>query len=127
MKTVSVLLIASLCLLGTPWRGEAGSPAPIEESAERGLANRLPEEAAGSMVWTPGMPHPTAPNVVASAEKKQWAPAPGYQWLNPGNAHDLRVEALPFGESAPRLASTPRTACRWSRPSSRRPRRRPRA
>jgi len=34
----------------------------------------------GKPQWSPGVPHPVIPNVVASSSRDHWAPAPGYVW-----------------------------------------------
>ncbi|MFL6293031.1 MAG: hypothetical protein ACJ759_19225 [Thermoanaerobaculia bacterium] len=35
-----------------------------------------------SVQWTPGLPSPVFPNVMASLEPDKWRPAPGYGWAN---------------------------------------------
>jgi hypothetical protein len=54
----------------------------------------LLEEGSGSSsrprIWTPGEPHPTYPNVVASWVENSWKPAQGYTWSTPDTG-DLRV------------------------------------
>lgn len=44
--------------------------------------------------WTPGLEHPTAPNVIAAMETDEWATASGYSWVNE-DANDLRVRWTP--------------------------------
>ena len=42
--------------------------------------------------WTPGLPHPEHPNIVAADKEKHWLPAPGYKWVNdPPVPGDMRV------------------------------------
>ena len=106
MKTALAFLAVGLCILGAPWRGEAGTF--VREGPVAGSAGKIVEAEAGSAEgWTPDVPHPTAPNVIASSVRNEWKPAPGYRWLNPADARDLRVGALPFGGIGAALGVSP--------------------
>ncbi len=106
MKTALAFLAFCLWILSAPWRGEAGTF--VREGPAAGSAGKIVEEEAASAAgWTPDTPHPTAPNVIASAVRNEWKPAPGYRWLNPSDARDLRVAALPFGGIGAALGVSP--------------------
>lgn len=106
MKTALAFLVFGICILGASWRAGAGTF--VRDGQAASSAGKIVEAEVGSAEgWTPEVPHPTAPNVIASSVRNEWKPASGYRWLNPADARDLRVTALPFGGIGAALGVSP--------------------
>jgi Sec-independent protein translocase protein TatA len=86
----------------TPFTEAAAEPPAHTTRDEDGLYQPEPgywwidnDPANLAVEWRPGSLHPDDPRVIATSQPDQWAPAPGYDWIEEKGVDDLRVAWKP--------------------------------